>query len=250
MPPSSSPDFWDTKPGALRRLGEQSRWWDMTYRDWLSILGAPSTLWDIGCGFGQFVRVALETGWEAFGVEESKYACERTVAPRECIHNAPWDNLIAGLINPRAISALWLMEHLDDASAFLDWASRMLGEGGMLLAVVPNEHTGLQAAANRVAAKKDWWVHPSHKHYWEGDSFYGLLSSHGFIVVDELRTWPMEAFILAGIDYTDNPDIGKAAHKRVEDIEMAETREQRLRRGRQWAENGQGRDLVVFARKR
>lgn len=246
---SSMPDFWvEHKPGALRRLGEQVCWWNMTYRDWLSLIPGKGRLWDIGCGFGQFVRVAHDLGWISYGIEPSDYARRRTVARDLDISGGTWMQTQLALIE--VISALWLMEHLDNPGEFLDWVYGALIADGMFLAVVPNENTRIQRAANKIAKKKDWWIHPTHLNYWDRGGFYELLAQHGFEIVDELGTFPMEGFILAGMDYTDDPEIGKAAHKEIERMEMAMTRKERLELGRLRASRGWGRDLVVFARKR
>ena len=243
-------DFWaENKPGALRRLGEQAKWWDMPYRDWLDVIDqrAPDLdLLDVGCGFGQFVKVARSEGWRAYGIEPSAYAHRRSLAP-------PWVSChrweaVSGL-RESAICAMWLMEHLENIGEFLWWARSSLAADGILLAVVPNEGTRLQMAANTVAAKKGWWIDSTHLNYWGQASFHALLDKQGFDVVDELGTYPMEEFILAGMDYTNDPEVGKACHKRVEDTEMAMTREERLRVGRERASRGEGRGMVVFARK-
>ena len=243
-------DFWEQKPGALRRLGEQARWWEMTYRDWLSLMPVRGRLWDIGCGFGQFKRVARDCGLASYGVEPSRYAVAHSVADTRYIFPCSWQEYAPPRGRGAAISALWLMEHLDKPGDFLDWAHAALVTGGMLLAVVPNENTPIQRAANSIAAKKDWWIHQTHLNYWGKEAFEALLFRHGFECFDVLGTYPMEEFILAGMDYTDNPDVGRACHKKVEDMEMAMTRDGRLRWGRARARLGRGRDLVVFARKR
>lgn len=240
--------FWEEeKPGALETIEAQLPWLRATWTDWLELLEqetANRKLLDVGCGWGHFGALAKERGWWALGVEPSYNAAHHAANLMEVIM-AVVEDVRLTYSNVGVVSMLWLVEHLLDPRELLlrakEWAS-------VLLLVVPNEFTVLQAKADKVAAKPRWWVHKTHVNYFTSVTLSELLSDTGWLPTAWRGSYPMEQLILDGSDYTDNHEMGIALHKNVRDWELAHPVE-REQWHKYWGERGEGRDLAVFCRR-
>lgn len=256
--------FWSEKgAGWLARYEAERDWLDMRHGDWLSVVEehtAGRALLDVGSGYGFLATTAFERGWSASGLEPSSEAIDyaRQNAPEPAAgrmvtyRQGQWeDDARASELGCPAydcISALWLLEHLPDPRAFLAWAKAHLAPGGVLLLAVPNEWNRLQAEANKRTKTPNWWLHPTHLHYWSAPTLYGLLGRAGFRVVDAYGTNPMEQWIIEGTDYPGNEALGDKLHGEVRRFELGMTRPYRLYAGRAMARQAIGRDLIVFCK--
>lgn len=94
---------------------------------------------DIGCGFGFFLTLAQDEGWEPFGVDVSAVAvayCQEkwgTAVQRTDLLQADYPD---GHFH--AVTMWNVLEHLSDPLGTLQEANRILIEGGLLLVRVPN----------------------------------------------------------------------------------------------------------------
>ena len=246
--------FWQSeKADALRILRRQRKWWQETYGDWLSLLGEPGFLLDFGSGYGDFILAALAWACSPVtGIEPSHQASDHCESVGLHICRQDWQDFARQNPNGRAgiVSALWLLEHLTNPASFLHYAHHILRPDGHLLLVVPNEWTPLQEEANLFANKKEWWIHSSHINYFSWASITALLKTCSFEIVERFATYPMERFILAGRDYTDNPRVGRKAHREIERRDLSMSRSQRMEYYRQLGATGRGRDIVLVAVKR
>ena len=97
------------------------------------LLGQDRALLDVGCGTGEFLRVAAERGWQCAGVEISPYAAEygRARYGLDISEGA----LTANLFPTHAFSAitLWdVVEHLPDPLTTLAICAQLLKPKGVL----------------------------------------------------------------------------------------------------------------------
>lgn len=253
-------DFWQTTKAGWREQYEAQRdWLTMRHHDWLTLLQdytlgtAGRVLLDVGCGWGHFLETARARLWRAYGIEPSAEAHAYALAhmPAELgggLQRGGWEDCaFAGQDRFDAITAFWLLEHLPDPVAFLRWARGKLAEGGALMLAVPQEWTATQRAANEQAAVKNYWLDPTHLHYWNQATLTGLLRETGFNVVDTLATFPVEWWLLAGHDYTADAAVGAEWHARLRAGELSLPLYERMMLARAWARNEIGRDLIVVA---
>ena len=252
-------DFWQrTKAGALERIEAQREWWAAVYGDWLELIErhAPGrTLLDVGCGYGHFIAEAVQSEWSGIGLEPNPMAkihARNMIAKTFSILGMTWDvfDRSADVIYKNAydcLSALWLIEHLPDPLHFLRWARSRLAEGGVLLTVVPNDFTEIQARANLRIARPSWWIDGTHLNYFTWSSFSNLLGRAGFRIVERQTQFPMEAFLLEGRDYTVDAALGADCHREVEQFDLGMTRAERLAHYGALAAQGAGREIVVVA---
>ena len=244
--------FWQSiKAGELQHFLDQREWWDRVYDAWLTEVEgqtAGRTMLDVGCGYGFWLKRALDRGWSGIGLEPSDeasdYASELTDNRVIC---TTWDGWETGEFS--AVTAHWLLEHLPNPQSFLDWCYAALEPGGVLMLVVPNEWTELQERANTKAAVKYWWLDPTHYSYFSWGSLERLLSSRGFTIVHRMGTFPMEKFILAGNDYTADSALGRKCHQNIERIELAMSPTDLRRCYSALGRRGEGRDVVAFCKK-
>ncbi len=125
--------------------------------------------------------------------------------------------------------------------------------GGLLLLVVPNDFNLLQAGL-RLDGKPAWWVVPGqHVNYFNPGSLHALVRRCGFSVGHVTATFPMELFVFMGLDYVNNPDVGRTAHAMRKRMELMLERlglgDARRELYRALGLRGVGRDIVMLARK-
>ncbi len=245
------------KKSWLKESEEDAGWIEASLRIELGMLGLPekgaNAFLDVGAGFGQCLQYAQELGWNAAGLEPSPFAGE-ILAKRGLPYQLGFieDTLLCS-DTADVIRAAWVLEHLLDPGAVLDRFRKALKSSGRLLLTVPNDFTNIQAIAKRASKEKqDWWIHSSHVNYFKLSSLTALLYKHGFVVAQLYATYPMEIFLLQGLDYIENQKLGRRVHESRKRFEMAMHQSERgiadlvhLQQG--FARSGMGRDLVVLA---
>ncbi len=246
-------DFWTKyKAGALAQFEIERSWWDALHGDWLSLVEKhcrPDELFDVGCGYGYFLNAAQKNGWGISGTEPSHAA--RAYA--EAHLNVPilpyaiGDQRLNAQRKVDCISALWLVEHLPNPHDFLLWCYDHLLSGGVLLAVVPSDFSAIQTQANRIVKNKNWFFDKTHLNYFTWSSFSNLLGRSGFRIVERTTLFPMEQYLLDGLDYTANDEIGKLCHRRVRQSDLMMNRIDRINDYQAMAREERGREIVCIA---
>src|SRR6185503_4222299 len=131
-------------------------------------------------------------------------------------------------------------------------ARGMLTPKGVLCLNVPNDFTPFQAASRSSLSLPEWWVAPPHHlNYFDFESLYNLVTRHGFEVREKTTSFPMELFLLMGMDYTTDATLGRACHTKRKSIDLALEKaghgETRRALYRALAAAGLGREAVVIA---
>ncbi len=98
----------------------------------------PGRLLDAGCGYGAFVALMRERGWDAEGVDPSPTVVNAAVRRGRPVHLGT----LAGLQAPDgtydAITMFYVLEHVPDPMGALKKAFDLLAPGGILLIRVPH----------------------------------------------------------------------------------------------------------------
>jgi SAM-dependent methyltransferase len=210
----------------LRRLtgagpeaeGERSWLRETLYADIAHALrqhGAGTRVLDVGCGTGELVSVLGAEGFDAAGVEPSPEAAE--AARERGLETFTGDLAAYAASRPDdafdAIVAVNVFEHVPDPVSLLGQLRDMLRDGGLACIQVPNDFNALQIAAQSKLGKPPWWIAiPDHVNYFDFDSLSGLLDACGFQVLERQTDFPMELFLLMGLDYVDDPEVGNRCH--------------------------------------
>jgi 2-polyprenyl-3-methyl-5-hydroxy-6-metoxy-1,4-benzoquinol methylase len=124
---------------------------------------ATGKLLDVGCAKGFFVRIALEAGYDAYGIDFSEYAISKA---RDIVGNRAQkiDIEKTNAYPPESfdiITAWDFIEHLKDPEAFLKKASTILKQNGYLFLTTVN-YSSLMARLMR----RHWrFIGPLHISY-------------------------------------------------------------------------------------
>lgn len=95
-------------------------------------------LLDVGCGYGAFVALMRERGWDAEGVDPSPTVVAAAVSKGRPVYLGT----LAGMQSPNgtydAITMFYVLEHVPDPMGALKRAFDLLAAGGILLVRVPH----------------------------------------------------------------------------------------------------------------
>ena len=245
---------------AVRKMQEDWEWLKLTYHDRFDLFEQllPSgrrRLLDIGSGFGAFLLCGAERGWEVLGVEPSLPASEYASSRGLNVVQGFYDGKMAERLGTFDVVHLdHVLEHIPNPIQFLEWIRSSLAPGGLLFLTVPNDFNPFQKTLAETCGYRPWWVIPNHHiNYFDFDTLPALLERHGFEVVAKETSFPMELFLLMGINYVDEPRLGRECHERRKRLETTLNKagysDVRRKLLRSFAQNGLGRDVVVYARR-
>jgi SAM-dependent methyltransferase len=249
-----SPADWFEKEAA------EEPYWRLEHSDrlhaFVELLGTKTgRLLDIGCGLGWLLAYASERGWDSLGIEPSRAAYEEA-SKRASVRLGTFPEVDASDRAPfDVVNIKLVMEHVPDPSVVLSAIHRLLRPGGIACIEVPNDFNRLQLAIRKQTQKAPWWLaYPVHINYFSFDSLEGTLARNGFEPVLREATYPMEWFLLQGVDYIGKDDVGRACHAQRMALEMnmeaAGLTDVRTSFSRWLAQQGIGREAIVFARKK
>ncbi|HEY1837286.1 MAG: class I SAM-dependent methyltransferase [Rhizomicrobium sp.] len=250
--------YSEEKPTYLVHAAEDQQWAELSQHDRLEsfekILGSRRRrLLDIGSGPGFFLKTAKNRGWNVMGIEPSRQAAAHA--------RSLGLDVVEGFFNTETAAQLGcfdaihlnnMLEHVPDPIAILRAARAILKPSGVLCVGVPNDFSPLQIAAAATAGTGEWWLAPPHHlNYFDGATLSNLLENIGFSVAERTTSFPMEAFVLMGDDYTTDPVLGRASHNKRKkfdlSFEAAGLKETRRAFYRALAEIGIGREAIVIA---
>src|SRR3990167_1749473 len=204
--------YRDLKPLYAAEYEQDSEWWEMIYADWLAmLLDAPgNSILDVGAGTGLFIKVAKHLGWNGAGVDP-----DYDMARKHNLIYGGYQNIGESMRGLGVITAHWVLEHLPDPHHFVQWAYDLLSPGGLLMLAIPNEWRDIQFQAARVANKPFYWLDETHINYFDRDSLRNLLRSYGFQIINSRAygSWTPERHIISGLNYLDDPALGRKLHK-------------------------------------
>jgi SAM-dependent methyltransferase len=246
------------KPTFLSHAREDQAWAELSQNDRLEIFerllpAGRRRLLDIGSGPGFFLKSAMARGWNVTGIEPSRQAAAHA--------RSLGAKVVEGFFDARSADGLGLfdvvhlnnvLEHIADPIGLLTLAGQRLERGGLLCINVPNDFSALQIAGQTTVKAGEWWVAPPHHlNYFDFDSLSTLVERLGFTVAERTTSFPMEAFLMMGEDYTKDPVLGRACHNRRKRFDLAfeaaGLKEVRRAFYRALAETGLGREAVVIA---
>lgn len=152
---------------------------------WIESVVSPGRLVDFGCWTGSFLVAAQERGWQATGVEPSRWAVEQATARGVDVRlgNLQDSQVVNGLFE--AVVACDVIEHLDDPAQGLSHMARWLSPDGVLVLTLPDAGS----ATARLMGSRWWSVLPMHLQYFTRESVKTLLTRCGFSVIG-IRTHP------------------------------------------------------------
>ena len=130
-PPPERSGYWGV--GEQPSAEQESVWAGRDALREATIGSGPGRLLDVGCGFGHFVRWALDRGWDAWGTDFDPWAIERSVLPERVALN------LDEFDEPFDVATVWdVLEHVTEPVPFLARIVPLLRPGGRLLVASPS----------------------------------------------------------------------------------------------------------------
>ncbi len=138
-------------------------------------------LLDVGAHIGVFVEIAGQHGWDAWGVEPSRWAVEQARERGLQMHQGTLE--AAGIPSEHySVVTLWdVIEHLTDPRATVAEAHRVLQPGGLLVV-----HTiDIDSLFARLMGPRWPWLMEMHLYYFSRRTLRALLEQAGFEILWE-----------------------------------------------------------------
>ncbi len=250
--------YADEKPSFIAHAGEDQDWFSLAQNDRLDAferrLGASRRrLLDIGCGPGFFLKTAIARGWQAHGIEPSRQASAHARSLGATVTEGFFNEESAAALGRFDVVNLTnVLEHVPDPIDILARAIALIEPGGVLCVGVPNDFSPFQIAARGALNIGEWWVAPPHHlNYFDFDSLSALLEGLGLTELERTTSFPMEAFLMMGENYTSDPALGRDCHIRRKRfdfaMEIAGLREMRRNFYGALAAQGIGREAIIIA---
>lgn len=248
----------------LRRLlagGEEAtreREWlrETLYADITAVLAendSGKNVLDVGCGQGELLQWLAEHGFEPHGIEPSDDAAALARERGLDARTATLEEHLEDRDRSPAYDAVLLLnvlEHVPDAAEMLRGIRRLLGPRGLLYIRVPNDFNPLQLSAQAKLGVEPWWIAtPDHVNYFDVDSLSELCRRLGLEPVDVQADFPMELFLLMGLNYLGDPEVGATCHAYRVEAELSMDPQARRTLYRSLAAGGVGRNSRLLVRK-
>jgi len=171
---------------------------------------------DIGCGTGDLIGVLEANGLDVSGLDPSTYAIEiaKTAGYKKVYNSSLKDFFKNNTEKFDVVILVNVLEHVPDPRNTIRMSREMLAPGGIIIIVVPNDFSKIQAVAKKkIGTTDDWWVAiPDHINYFNYSSLNNFMTRFSFENIYTQGDFPMELFLLVGQNYIGNRDIGKRCH--------------------------------------
>lgn len=156
---------------------------ELTYERYRELLRSfepyrkKNKLFDIGCGMGDFLKVAKEMGWEVYGCEYTKSAVEACSTKGINVFLGAPDQRWLESEGMDVVTSFEVIEHLSYPRDHIRFASHLLRAGGIFYCTTPNFD-----ALERYLFKEDYNIigYPEHLSYFTKKTLDDLLTSEGF----------------------------------------------------------------------
>lgn len=259
-----SNEYYTTeKPLYIKRYLEDKAWLDLIYEDRYSAIeecfgGRRGKILDIGSGPGLFLAHGRDRGWQTVGVEPSVAASHysRTTLGLDIRNIFLTAQTARDLGQFDVINMSEVLEHIPNPTEMLSLAKGLLKDGGVLCLSVPNDFNPIQRILQHGMGFSPWWVAPPHHlNYFDRASLTGLVKRAGFEVSRTESTFPIDIFLLMGINYIGSDDLGRYSHGLRKNLEINlltngdEGKALFKELQNAFANLGLGRELVLLARK-
>ena len=148
-------------------------WWGRT------LTKKKMRILEIGCGHGSNLSIFGSLGHDAIGLEPDVAALKVARELGHMVYQGTAEDLPGDLIQQRfdAVVFIHVLEHCIDPHLAVQNAARLLKEGGILVAEVPNN----ECLGAKVFGELWYWLDvPRHLNFFTGQSLGELASSAGF----------------------------------------------------------------------
>ena len=140
---------------------------------------------DIGTAGGAFLEAAQRFGYDAVGLEPSRFLVQKGKERGLNIAHGTIDNHPFEPANFDMVCLWDVIEHLTDPKGSLLKVMLLIKDGGILLINYPDIGTGMA----KIAGYRFWWILSVHLHYFTRDTITKICGQTGFRVFHFQRYW-------------------------------------------------------------
>ncbi len=142
-------------------------------------------LLDVGAGYGFFMEVARERGWDVYGTELTDEAVQHCESKGLKMYQGDFHELDIDPGSFDVIVSIEVLEHLNTPIQYAQKANEVLRKGGVLYLTTPNFNSIL-----RYRLKEQYNVieYPNHLCYYTPQTLQNLFTSNGFDKMDMKTT--------------------------------------------------------------
>lgn len=147
------------------------------------IAGPPDgrPLLDVGCYTGVFIEIAAGHGWDAQGLEPSRWAIEQARARGLCVVQGTLDTVDLPEAHFDVVTMWDVIEHLTDPRKALEQVHRLLRPGGLVVV-----HTiDIESLFARLLGARWPWLMEMHVYYFSRRTLRAMLGKCGFGVISD-----------------------------------------------------------------
>lgn len=221
------------KPNYFKDQKKEIIWWKKIFNIRLimfeKFLKRKGKILDIGCGPGYFLSEAKKRGWDVYGIEPSKQAADYAKKLKLKINCGSYENE-NNYFNKKfdVIYSHGVIEHLSDPTEYFSKIKKFLNKKALLYSSTANEFNLYQllfflGKNNKKPKNKKvspWFlVPPEHMNYFNHKSIKKLYERFNFKIINQTSTFPIEIFLLSGLDYVKNKKKGKLVQQMRENFE-------------------------------
>ena len=141
-------------------------------------------LLDVGAGYGFFLEVAKQRGWEVYGTELTDEAIVHCESKGLNMFKGEFHKIDFENESFDAVVSIEVLEHLNTPKEFVAKASQILRKGGILYLTTPNFNSVLRY---RLKDQYNVIEYPNHLCYYTPQTLQKLFSENGFNKL-ELKT--------------------------------------------------------------
>jgi len=140
---------------------------------------------DIGCGYGYFMEVAKEKGWEVHGLEISEEAVAVCTEKGLHVKSGALENVNFESESFDVIISIEMIEHLSFPKQFVEKSYDWLRKGGMVYLTTPNFNAFWRY---RLKEQYDVIEYPNHLSYFTTKTLKNVFVDQGFKYLDITST--------------------------------------------------------------
>lgn len=134
-------------------------------------------LLDVGAGYGFFMEVAKERGWDVYGTEITDEAVQHCESKGLKMFKGDIGSLSLDQESFDVVVSIEVIEHLNTPSMFVSEVNKVLRKGGVFYLTTPNFNSYLRY---QLKEEFDDIQYPNHLCYYTTQTLNKLLTSHNF----------------------------------------------------------------------
>tara|TARA_B100000676_G_scaffold308647_1_gene370038 strand:+ start:61 stop:963 length:903 start_codon:yes stop_codon:yes gene_type:complete len=211
---------------------------------------------DIGCADGRMLEWFQDRNWLVQGIEPSPLAENARIRGTGIpVINEPFERSANSLACSQysVVHLKGVLEHVHDPNKLLRVCAELTADDGIFCLHQGLDLSDTQKAAIDAEQLPLWILTPEHITYWTDDMCAHGLEKAGFQIVMKEADFPIDWFLLMGVNYVETPELGYQAQQMREAFErnLIDTgnNDYRIKLLRTLAANGFGRTINYYCRK-